>query len=211
MAATPADSPSMLSSMLNELTSPTIQSTLSVPVSQGMSRNRLIRQPRQTSTTATAVCTPSRSRQSSPRRSSARPSSISTVPPASSTQSLPDWCSRPGDVRRDERRQANRRRPTRSRRSALPPPTAAAPRPIPTTRSVPPAAAARCPARWPVRRWWAWASSWIFRWPGRSTSPQRGPQRRTANAAAQQTIMLGIVQPRISQNMEESPKGMKDE
>ena len=52
--------------------------------------------------------------------------------------------------------------------------------------------------------------AWIFRWPGRSTSPQRGPQRRTANAAAQQTIMLGIVQPRINHNME-NLQMMKDE
>ena len=44
IAATPADSPSMLSSMLNELISPTIHSTLSAPVNQGASRNSDIRQ-----------------------------------------------------------------------------------------------------------------------------------------------------------------------
>ena len=44
-------------------------------------------------------------------------------------------------------------------------------------------------------------TAWIFRWPGRSTSPNGGPQRRTANAAAKHTAMLGIVAPRISQNM----------
>ena len=82
-----------------------------------MSRNNVMRQPNETSTAATAVCTNSRKRQSSPwlspppipnirstkegisagfslgvmrRRSSARPSNISTVPPASITHSLPD-------------------------------------------------------------------------------------------------------------------------
>jgi hypothetical protein len=44
--------------------------------------------------------------------------------------------------------------------------------------------------------------AWIFLAPGRSTSPNRGPHRRTANAAAQQTIKLGTVQPKISHNIE---------
>ena len=53
-------------------------------------------------TTATRVCTARRSRQSSPRRSSANPNSISAVPPASRVQSRGDCCSKPGTCGRDE-------------------------------------------------------------------------------------------------------------
>ena len=97
MAATPAERPSMLSSMLKELIRPTIHSTLTAAaIARARRAAGWLATPVRTMTTATKVCTARRTRQSSPRRSSARPSNISTVPPASSIQSLLDWCIRPG-------------------------------------------------------------------------------------------------------------------
>ena len=96
IAATPAESPSMLSSMLNELTSPTIQRTLRGIVNQGASRNSSSRQPDWTTMAATSVWTPSRTFQPSPQRSSIKPRIIRTVPPPSRIHNLDDSSSRPG-------------------------------------------------------------------------------------------------------------------
>ena len=166
IAATPALKPSMLSSILNEFTSATIHSTLTIDVSQGTLTNIVIFQPRATTRMATPNCTASRGRQESPQRSSARPNSISTVPAASRNHRLgacsarPDRCGRTNagiGIRLTHSHPSAPRERVSSHNTICP----AA---IGTTT---PSQIAMPPPKGVVR-------AWTLRWPGSSTSPHRG-------------------------------------
>src|SRR5262245_54090844 len=69
----PADSPSMLSRKLNELTSTTHHATVSKPPTHGSATNRLARTPDQTTAADTPTCSSSLGNQGSGRKSSNRP------------------------------------------------------------------------------------------------------------------------------------------
>ncbi len=197
IAATPADRPSMLSSMLNELTRPTIHSTLTTKASHWpgtmypWSHGRRTHHPQPTIVAATAACAARRNRQSSPRRSSTSPRIISAVPPPSSSQSLSDCCHRPGRwaARPEAARNGGSVAPSRRIQSRH------CPRPSGTTR---PSQIANPPLV-------GIGFSWIFRVPGRSTRPARGPSRRTIQAAIQQTQALGTTAERISHGSMRTP------
>ena len=98
IVATPPDRPSMLSSMLNELIRATIQSTDSASVNSGAGMNAVSRKfgTSQTQMAATPNSTASRNFHERPPRSSASPSSISTVPAPRISHNFPACDQMPG-------------------------------------------------------------------------------------------------------------------